>query len=263
MKQKRFSVSPIRYVGGKHRLAPLIINKFPNDYRLYLEPFCGAASVFFAITPQKGKVEVLNDAYGDLVNFFRVVQLSYTELIRDFQYELISRERFNEFVQKLENSDISNLERAKMFFYLQKTSFGGHCKNRTFGISRERPLLDLNKIEGMITNAYKRLINVTIENRDFREVVNLYDTPATFTYFDPPYDCKMTKRSYMHYMVKSDYYDLADIVKSMKGKFMLSINENSFFREMFKGFNIETIEAAYSIGTKNRSKVKELLIMNY
>ena len=48
------------YIGGKARQAKWIsnyIDKIPHH--CYLEPFCGAASVFF--TKQKVKVEALND----------------------------------------------------------------------------------------------------------------------------------------------------------------------------------------------------------
>jgi len=67
--------SPLNYMGGKSRLVPTIapiINSTPHD--CYCEPFAGAAWVLFGKEKESSKSEVINDADGELVSFFRVVQ---------------------------------------------------------------------------------------------------------------------------------------------------------------------------------------------
>ena len=71
--------APLAYVGGKNRLASQIIRTFPK-HTTYVEAFAGGAQVFFHKEPSK--VEVLNDLDGEVVNFFRVCQWHYEELIR-------------------------------------------------------------------------------------------------------------------------------------------------------------------------------------
>ena len=44
------------------------------------KPFAGGAQVFFRKEPSK--IEVLNDLDGEMVNFFRVCQQHYEELVR-------------------------------------------------------------------------------------------------------------------------------------------------------------------------------------
>lgn len=59
--------SPLSYLGGKSRLAKRIVSMIPGDHVTYVEPFCGAAWVFFS--KEQSQVEVLNDADGELANF--------------------------------------------------------------------------------------------------------------------------------------------------------------------------------------------------
>jgi len=54
---------------------------------------------------------------------------------------------------------------------------------------------------------------------------------------------------------------LADILKSIDGKFLLSYNDDSFIRSLYKDFIIEEIEAPYSFNGRRRKT--ELLIRNY
>ena len=61
----------IPWIGGKRRLAKHILPMFP-EHTCYVEPFCGAAALYFMKAP--AKVEVLNDINGELVNMYRVIK---------------------------------------------------------------------------------------------------------------------------------------------------------------------------------------------
>jgi DNA adenine methylase len=78
---------PLSYIGGKNRLAKRLISLFPK-HTTYVEPFAGGAQVFFHKEPSE--VEVLNDLDGEIVNFFRVCQWHYEELVRYLRFCLAS-----------------------------------------------------------------------------------------------------------------------------------------------------------------------------
>ena len=114
-------IGPLSYIGGKRRIAKQLVSLIP-DHTTYVEPFAGGAQVLFHKAPSN--VEVLNDLDFDIVNFFRVCQWHYAELIRYLRYCLASR-RLHELHVKTNPDTLTDIQRAGRFFYLQKNSFGG------------------------------------------------------------------------------------------------------------------------------------------
>ena len=79
----------IPWIGGKRRLADIIIPRFPA-HTCYVEVFAGGAALYFMRPP--AQVEVINDINGELVNLYRVVQRHLEEFVRQFKWALSSRE---------------------------------------------------------------------------------------------------------------------------------------------------------------------------
>ena len=69
--------APLRYPGSKWSIADRIVSYFGDHYH-YVEPYFGSGAVFFtkAVSPH----EVINDANGTVVNFFRVLRDQTDEL---------------------------------------------------------------------------------------------------------------------------------------------------------------------------------------
>ena len=78
----------IPWLGGKRKLADTILPIFP-EHSCYVEPFCGAAALYFLKPPSE--VEVLNDINGELINLYRVVKHHLEELYKQFKWTLIRR----------------------------------------------------------------------------------------------------------------------------------------------------------------------------
>src|SRR5574340_924784 len=112
-------IGPLAYIGGKRSLAQRVIALLP-EHTAYVEPFAGGAQVFFHKEPSK--VEVLNDLDGEIVNFFRVCQQHYEELLRSFRFSLVSRKWFDLF-KATDPATLTDVQRAARYLYLLKGSF--------------------------------------------------------------------------------------------------------------------------------------------
>jgi len=251
-------------MGGKSRLVKTIIPMIPTDHTCYVEPFCGAGWVFFGKYPVKA--EILNDADGELVNFWRVIQNHLVEFIRHFQWILVSREHF-ENENKKDPATLTDIQRAVRYYYLQKLGFGGKTHKRTFGTSTtSRPRINFANMESILLEAKYRLETVNLEHLDACDCIRRYDRPATFFYIDPPY---WKTAGYANPFTPEMYDELRDTLASIKGRFILSLNDHKDVRRIFKQFKIKRVVTSYSVAnprtaaSKRGASVGEVIIRNF
>jgi DNA adenine methylase len=248
---------PLAYIGGKHRIAKEIIKMFPK-HRTYVEPFAGGAQVFFSKEPSP--VEVLNDLDGDIVNFFRVCQQHYEELLRYVRFIVKSRRWFMLF--EAENPEsLTDIQRAARFFYLQKNAFAGLVRRRRYNYAVVgRPSFNPASLPVLFENAHHRLQRVQIENLPYEEIIRRFDRPTTLFYLDPPY---FGRKLYRFNLSDADFRELADRLRQVHGKFVLSINDVPEVRDMFQGFNVREIALHYTAQRQAGKRFPELLIANF
>lgn len=173
----------IPWLGGKRRLADLLINRFP-PHTCYVEVFAGGAALYFLRHP--AEVEVINDVNGDLVNLYRVVKHHLEEFVRQFKYALSSRQMFK-WTQATPAEALTDVQRAARFFYLQQQAFGGRVEGQTWGTATTAPAINLLRIEENLSAAHLRLASAYIEHLDWATCIDRYDRPHTLFYLDPPY----------------------------------------------------------------------------
>ncbi|MCX4026935.1 DNA adenine methylase [Endozoicomonas sp. SM1973] len=244
------------WMGGKRRLAKHILPLFP-DHTCYVEPFCGAAALFFMKEPSKA--EVLNDTSSDVINLFRVVQHHLEEFIRQFKWALVSRQLF-EWVNSTPPETLTDIQRAARFYYLQQLTFGAKPTGRNFGTSTTTPLrLNLTRLEETLSQAHLRLARVTIEHLDWQQCVKRYDRSHTLFYLDPPY---WGTADYGCEFGFEQYQTMAELAKTSKGRFVISINDHPDIRQVFDGLDINEVKINYTVGSNNRKQSKELIICN-
>ncbi|MBW2591856.1 MAG: DNA adenine methylase [Deltaproteobacteria bacterium] len=250
--------SPLAYIGGKSKLSDTIIKMIP-EHRAYCEVFAGAAWVFFRKEPSR--YETINDLDSDLVVFYRALQNHLEEFLKQFKWLLSSREWFEDWKRQQEAGGLTDIQRAARYYYLQRLSFGGRVRSRTFGTGpMHRPRINLLRIEEELSEVHLRLVQVTIEHRPWQDFVRRYDRDHTFFYLDPPY---YQAPYYQHNMDLKDYKEMAKILGGIKAKFILSINDHPEMRNAFKRFKIKPVTLKYSVAKEKQTTGKELLITNY
>ncbi|GFO67869.1 restriction endonuclease subunit M [Geomonas limicola] len=248
----------IPWIGGKRRLAKEILPMFPK-HTCYCEPFCGGAALFFLKEPSK--VEVLNDFSSELVALYRVLQHHLEEFIRQYKWALVSRQMF-EWMTDTPPTTLTEIQRAARFFYLQKMAFGGKVARRTFGTATASPpRLNLTRIEEDLSQAHMRLARCYIENLDWEKCIGKYDRPGTLFFLDPPY---WKVEGYGVPFGIEQYQRMAELMRTMKGKAILTINNHPVMKEVFAGFDTREVEISYTVGGGGKSnKSREMVIKTW
>lgn len=246
----------IPWIGGKRRLAEAVFKRFPQ-HTCYVEPFAGAAAIFFMKVPSD--VEVINDINGELVNLYRVIKHHLEEFIRQFKWALSSRQIY-EWHQATPPDTMTDIQRAARFFYLQKLSFGGKVEGQAFGTATTSPpRLNLLRIEEDLSQAHLRLQAAHIENLAWQKVVDKYDRPHSLFYMDPPY---WDTEGYGVEFGLEQYDEMAELAKTIQGSMVISVNDHPEMRRAFADLHMETLGITYTVGGGDGSEAQELLIWN-
>lgn len=247
--------SPINRLGGKSRLRKIIIEKIP-EHICYVEPFFGAGWVYFG--KNKSKVEVINDMDRELINLFRVMKEHPMEMERLVSYEVISRDKFNEY-KELNLAYLTDIQRAIRFLYLVSNSFAS--RGVSFGYTAVGKPQQKIFIENIL-EIRERLKNTIIENKDVIDIIKRYDRETTFFFLDPPY---INTAGYNERFTIEEHKRLRDVLKHLKGKFLLTINDCEEARNIYKDFKFEEVGVGYSVARESnaRKTYGELIITNY
>jgi len=239
-------ITPFARMGGKSKLAKRLIAMFPpdEDYDIYVEPFMGAGNIILRKDPADHH-EIINDLDKRMVVAFRGIKKSGKYINDNVARGDYSKERF--FANRDKLNAVAIIDTIKHSFFGKGTSYNVGKKNMT----NYEPISE-------------RLKDVTILNQSFEKVIKKYDTPRTFFYLDPPYESK-EESDYPDYVTPEMVWDS---VKNIKGYVMLSYNDSTKIRGLFKSWKIKTIKTKYvDMTDKHRDrgyKTKtELIIMNY
>jgi DNA adenine methylase len=250
-------IGPLPYIGGKNRLATKIISMLP-EHITYVEAFAGGAQLIFHKPPSN--VEVLNDLDFDIVNVFRVCQWHYEELIRYLRFCLVSR-KLHELHVKSNPETLTDIQRAGRFFYLQKNSFGGLVLKQKFHYGVTQPSnYNLARIPEIIERTHQRLQRVQIESLPYEQILERYDRPTTCFYLDPPY---WQRRLYRFNFTEQDFIALEQRLHRIKGRFLLSLDDHTEVRKLFRSWLLLPVDIAYTAQRKVGKRFRELVITNF
>lgn len=300
-KKDEKSVKPfLKWAGGKGQLINEIEKYYPfNKFKItkYAEPFVGGGAVLFDVLNQYNIKDIyISDINEELINTYHVIRNNIEEIINLLQvyqndyiplddsarkiYYMEKRTRFN--YLKLNSDKSTNIEKAGLMIFLNKTCFNGLYRVNKKGLfnvpigSYKKPLVcDENTLRAVS----EKLQEVTVTyGKDYKESASFIDE-NTFVYFDPPYRPLTNTANFTAY-TKSAFNDteqieLAKFVNKMHSRGAKIVISNSdpknsdsddnFFDDIYANYKIKRIEAARVINSnaKKRGKIKELLISNF
>ncbi len=272
----------VKWVGGKRGLLTQILPLFPKEFNNYYEPFVGGGAVFFELFSRralKNKKVVLSDINVELINTYNVIKNSPYELInklkeykkkhsKEFYYEIRELDRKESFNQ------LSNLDRATRFIYLNKTCFNGLYRvnkkgyfNTPIGSYKNPNIADCD----VILSASEALQNVTIKHQSFKEVLK-EAKKDDLVYFDPPYYPLNDTSNFTSYdsncFLEDEQFELFELFEKLSNmgvKVVQSNSDTEFIKDLYKNYDIQIVNANRFINSKSnrRGKITEVLIRNY
>lgn len=255
------------YYGGKQRMAEDIISLMPpHDH--YVEPFAGSLAVL--LNKPASKIETVNDLNSDITNFFQVLRDYPDQLIPLLEFTTYSRDEFKLAWEECDH----HIERARRFFVRVTMDLAKGAKKSDSSFSMNKKYIEgaySSAIKGYYTKVaglfevHQRIKNVQIDNRPAVDVIKRFDSKDTLFYLDPPYvpDTRSSKNNYRFDMTESDHFELLSLLKTVKGKVILSGYDTPVIDDQLPLWNKRQFgEKALPMSTKGR-KMAETIWMNF
>ena len=278
----------LSYIGGKSKIGKWIVPFYDKDMETYVETFGGMFWCFFnmdlKLFPNLKKV-VYNDFNPLNHNLFECIKnperlLESINAIpcQKFGEEVtpeIYKEQFIRFQAEIfaENFRVEpgNHDVAAKYAYVLTQVFSGSKPEKSSFIDlkgkyKSKYLTFRDKL--MKPDWVEHFLRISdVENMDFAEVIEKYDSPTTYFYVDPPY--WKTENYYSnHDFDRKDHERLAKVLNGIQGKFSLSYYDFEILHFWFPDniYRWEKKEFAKAAAAKKGTKQnmgEELLIMNY
>ena len=241
-------------VGNKNAIKKKLYSLFPSDFKTYVEPYVGGGSVFMGYSFKPEQKIVINDIEKDLIKSYKFIK-SNPSIVGTEKYDTNEKSKLETLIQNGKGK--SGFPGFVSFIISYANTFGGKKDDK---VAKEISVSPYYRIKRIPQQAEK-LKNITILNQDALTVIKKYNRPDVFLYLDPPYE--NSKTLYENDTIQ--YEKLADILKTFKGKWLLSVNASNNIRKLFVGYKIATINVK-GIGNKkgiSEYSRKEFLIKNY
>ena len=252
----------IQFVGGDYWIADEILERLyrvgPGKYT-FVEVFGGSGYISQIIDRNKFPNIIYNDINDKLTTLYKMVKEKPKELAFLLSLLPYSRSYYKIVIELLEkNKNLGELEAAAIFFYFLNGAFLGKAKSGfAFSINPNRNMAkSFKKQVRSILDFAKNWKDITIENLDFRKVIQLYDSEKTVFYLDPPYPDRSDNYYGITFTIK-DFRDMAKILTQIKGKFLLKVDDKAFnlIKDILGNYKIERLKKKLSMNKrKNEEK---------
>jgi DNA adenine methylase len=230
------------YFAGKQRLVKDIIAGMPV-HQCYVEVFGGFCSVLLNKPPSE--VEVYNDISKDVVNLLLCIKEYPLDIFNELSLLPYSRWLYEQLVGIMnEPFETPNPIRAAQWYYINESTFSGLHSEKPWsgtwrhGLTRNQSLEIRNKALHLFAVA-QRFYRVSIENKDYRYILEHYDGDDVLFYLDPPY--YHTDDALGISWTREQHEELSQRLRNLKGKWILTYNDAAEIRHLYHGYSIERI----------------------
>jgi DNA adenine methylase len=249
--------SPLRYPGGKSRAVKIISKYIPKGTKELCSPFFGGGS-FEIFCAQNGIRVYGYDIFRPLVDFWQILLTDPNTLADSVErYRPLRKERFYE-LQKIQLESKNKLERATLFFVLNRSSFSGSTLSggMASGGCDNNPRFTKSSIDRL---RHFRLENLSVEFADFKDSIPRHKN--MLLYLDPPYLIQSKlygRKGDLH--IGFDHRGLAKLLKK-HNSWILSYNNSKEIHDLYSNFVI--LYPDWKYGMSNNKESREVLILSH
>ena len=271
----RVAIRPIlKWAGGKTNLLKSILNNIPLVFNNYIEPFVGGGALFFALNL---KNSIINDINSNLINFYREVAYNLDNFLLGIEKYIhipLTKEHYVHIRNSFNHANLTDLEKACIFLYLNKTCYNGLYRenskgqfNTSFGQYKKISFYDVENLQF----ASKLLRTVRILSKDFFCLLDFIEKDD-FVYLDPPYiPCSKTSnftnynRDGFDFKMHEKLLYFCDNIDQIGAKFLLSNSYTNSGLKLYKNYNIIFVNSKRFINSNSvgRWSIKEILVKNF
>lgn len=287
-KKEELIKSPLNYTGGKFKLLPQILERFPSKVNMFYDVFGGGGSLSLNV---KANHIYYNDIVSYVGNMFNELKGEDTQecltkihnIINEYE---LSKSNLDGFL-RLRDTYNNGSKTWDMFFTLMCYSFNSqyrfnnnHKYNSSFGWHKS---CFSSVTENKFIKFMDRLNNIDIifDTKDFRDIDFTEADKNDLVYFDPPYlitcgNYNDGKRGFKGWSEQDerDLLDLCDKLNEQGTRFALSNvfeckgKSNNILKAWSNKYNLAYINSSYSncnYQTKDKKQdgTVEVLITNY
>ena len=266
--------SPLRYPGGKSRLAPfisLLIEKSKIENPIYVEPFAGGAGVALSLLLNSVVDEiVINDYDKAVYSVWRALLTETNSFINLIEDTPLNVEEWR--AQKRiydEQRDKYSLELGFAAFYLNRTNRSGILSNAgpIGGFDQAGNYLidarfNRQELVRRVREIAKYKSKIHLYNKDIRIFLEKYMSKyqaRAFIYFDPPYYNK-GKALYKNFFSPMDHQTIFERISELNCPWLVTYDDVPEIREIYASYAGKRYDLTYSLA--NNGKNSELMYLS-
>lgn len=260
--------SILRWSGSKTRLLPDLKRHSPKNYRRYVEPFAGSASLFFELEPRES---ILGDINPCVMDMYLAIQQDAVGLFETLNGIPKTVESFYT-LRSMSPLSLTLVQRAARLIFLMKACFNGvYRTNRLgqFNVPMGDKIYALPSLVDLLA-AQSLLQNSILINGEF-SVTAEHCREGDWVYLDPPYQTLGRFRGEYGYNAEFCSKNLASFVKTSKRLaeqgclVTMSYSFDQSFINEFPGWHITPVSAKRSVAGASSKRVlaREIILQNY
>jgi DNA adenine methylase len=258
----------LRWAGSKRKQLRWLCRFWQPAYSRYVEPFAGSACLFFEIQPERA---LIADKNADLIETYMVVRDNAAEVFD--RIACLPRTSSTYYrVRERDTANMSPIERAVRFIYLNRNCFNGIY--RTNGSGRFNVPFATSRAGAFVSRdeflaAAEMLERATLRAWDFGTTLSSV-RGGDFVYLDPPYAVK-SRRVFREYgATLFSFCDVDRLAKHLEridsrgAAFLVSYADCTESRQLARPWNSFRIRVRRHVAgfAAARRSAYELLISN-